>query len=101
MLGSKLVNAMPPGAQPGNTLKTLVVMGYELGGIQRNLIYAGVTEDPQMYDARVGGARIELADLITQCRLLAEQYRWSWDSLVADGEERFRERMRELAEGRL
>jgi hypothetical protein len=79
-------------------------MTYELGGVVNGLIYArhksswGDSKGAASYEA---SARINLADLVTQCQLLAEQKKWRWIDLCNDGNERFRERMKEIREHKL
>lgn len=80
----------------------LAVMMVQLGYIAHGFVYGEHASDKK--DARGSAAyfaesRLALADLITQCRVLAEERGWKWDELVADGEERFLERMDELKRG--
>ena len=99
-----LKDLMPYEAKPDSTERTINVMCYELGSLSKSLVYAehkasmGNTAGSLAYTAN---ARIELADLITQCYLLAEQMGWKWIDLENDGRERFRQRMEEIEEGTL
>ena len=89
---------------PNDYLKTCNIMTYELGRMIRGLVYMQYSQlSKNELDERIRNkeARIELADLITQCHVIAEQMDWEWKGLEYDGEERFRERMVELKEGRL
>lgn len=85
-------------------LRTANIMAYELGYITHDLLYADLKStwnDEKGVKIRLANARINLADLITMCRLLAEQMDWSWLSLIKDGEERFSDRMEEIEDQRL
>jgi predicted peptidase len=80
--------------------RTVWVMTAELGRMVGCLLYAVNAErrgDPNDKRVYSNSARIECSDLITQCRVLTEQMGWSWEELLADGEERFKERMKELS----
>lgn len=95
---------MPAAAKPEDPLRTTTIMTYELGSIIRALIYAKHEHSQGnvvSVNAYLTTARIGLADLITQARLLAEQMGWKWFELENDGEERFRERMKEIEGGKL
>ena len=74
-------------------LRTAHVMTYELGDLVKGLVYSLYSK------GHAEEARIALADLVTMSRLLAEQKDWDWEELLADGEERFQYRMKEIAEG--
>lgn len=99
-----LVDRMPSECEPENPYHTLNIMTYELGSLVRALIYYKITgktgEDERTLSAYVADARIGLADLITQCRVLAEQMGWKWITLENDGLERFQERMKEIEQRR-
>ena len=100
-----LKDHLPLGFQE-DLLDTCNIMTYELGAIVRSLIYAdrhsgGPAEDKDKERAYLGSARIDLADLILQCRLIAEQAGWDYAELIDDGEERFLERMKEWKDGKL
>ena len=85
-------------------LRTCNVMGYELGYIEHDLLYAELRKgwaDEDSIKAKIKNARINLANLITICRLLAEQMSWDMGTLWKDGEERLYERMKEIEECRL
>lgn len=97
----KLIDSIPSYQTP---LRTTQVITYELGGIIRNLIYAGHMErqgEEKRKRAKLAEARIDLADLLTQAHLLAEQMGWELVDLENDGEERFLERMKEIKKGEL
>lgn len=97
-----LVEYMPPEARPEDPIWTTSIMTYELGGLVRSLVYAKHKQrqnDDTSYRVRIADARICLADLITQCHVLAEQIGWKWIDLENDGKERFVERMGELEAG--
>lgn len=120
-----LKEMMPPEAYPESEERTCFIMVYELGAIARSLTYAeralrspGDTRK-NVVRAHYQGVRVNLADLITQCRLLAEQMQvrvsrdpslqspdmqittWGLDALIQDGEERFQLRMEEIRKGEL
>lgn len=100
----KLMDIMPAQARPEDALHTCNIMTYELGAVVNGLVYAEhkrTWRDLKGVSIREANARINLADLITQCRLLAEQMNWPWPALMIDGEERFQERMQEIKEERL
>jgi len=100
----RLTDVMPPEAEPGDPLRTTTIMTYELGGMIKSLVYADHKKrqgQEKSYRARMADARIGLADLITQCHVLAEQLGWKMIDLRNDGMERFEERMREIEEGTL
>lgn len=95
-----LVDSMPEAAQPEDPIWTTSIMTYELGGVVQGLVYARHKRswgDEESANAREKSARINLADLIVQCQVLAEQMRWPWMDLENDGMERFLERMAEIA----
>lgn len=116
-----LKESMPPEAKPESEERTCVVMQYELGAIARSLVYAehalrelrSDVRRNQLVRAHYQEVRINLADLITQCRLLAEQVQdrasalpgdpidWGLGTLIQDGEERFQLRMEEIRKGAL
>lgn len=99
-----LRDLMPCEARPDDPLWTTNIMSYELGSVVKGLVYAGHKEvhgEEKSVRAHLANARIGLADLITQCHVLAEQMGWNWLELKNDGRERFEERMRELEDGTL
>ena len=73
---------------------TLEVLLYQLGDFAKCDIYR--RRQPQAARAYHVEARLALADAIVQLRLLSEKMGWDWWELWEDGEERFRERMKEL-----
>lgn len=87
-----LVEKMPDVAKPEDPIWTTVMMMRELGGLVRALCKAQESEE-MGYDAE---ARIWLADLITQCYVLAEQKGWKRLELENDGMDRFCRKMEEL-----
>jgi NTP pyrophosphatase (non-canonical NTP hydrolase) len=95
-----LRDIMPASAGPEEPLHTTNVMLYELGSLTRCLVRMhhrtarGVGDEGTR--ALKATARIELADLLTQVRLLAEQMGWDMIGLENDGMERFKERMSEI-----
>lgn len=103
-MATELIKLMPQQAQPEDELHTCNIMTYELGAVVNGLVYAKHKRswgDTKGANAREQSARINLADLVTQCKVLAEQMDWIWIALCNDGVERFGERMKELAEGTL
>jgi len=99
-----LKDAMPKQARPSDPIWTTSVMTRELGRVIEGLMYAHHKRswgDDKGVRIREADARINLADLITQCRVLAEQMSWPWLTLLKDGEERFLERMTDISEKRL
>ena len=86
-----------PKQRPPHPLYTTNIMTIELGWVVHGLVYSRYKEEgSDMWRAYRAESRKNLADLITQCRLLAEQCNWDYDELVIDGEETFRERMKEI-----
>ena len=96
-----LVEKAPDHANPEDPIWTTTIMTYELGSVVRGLVKARLKRlsgDHKGEKAYLAEARIELADLITQCHFLAEQMKWDRADLIQDGVERFEERMREIEE---
>jgi len=97
-----LKELIPPEAGPDDPLWTTTIMTYELGSVVRALVRRrvkltyGDDKGARAYEAE---AKIELADLLTQVYVLAEQMGWKRIDLENDGKERFEERMREIEEG--
>ncbi len=92
-MAGKLLSMLDARAKKG-VYQRLSVMMYELGGISRGLVYAEHSTDRKCVatsNAYRAEARVALADLVTQCHLLAEEQGWNWDLVVADGEERMEE----------
>lgn len=84
----------------------ITVMTYELGRIAQGLVYADhamtrIKPDTNSSEGYREEARIGLEDLITQCRLLAEEQRWKYNELQDRGEARFLERMKQLEEEKI
>lgn len=92
---------MPPEAQPDNPIWTTSIMTYELGSLIHQLIHHKYTLDEKSKAIHLASARIELADLLTQVYVLAEQLGWKRLDLENDGMERFQERMNELRKGKI
>jgi len=88
----KLVGELPPFRR--EIPKTLNVALYELGNVAKAVTYA--ESRPAVANAYLADAKLELSDLITQCRILAEHLEVDFRQLVADGEDRFMERMKEV-----
>lgn len=65
--------------------RTVWVMAAEFGRMAGCLLYAvnakrrGDPNDERVYS---NSARIECADLVTQCIVLAEQMGWNWEELL-------------------
>jgi hypothetical protein len=102
MAGS-LLRHLSPRAKKG-VYQRLAVMTYQLGHICHGLVYAEHSADRK--DERAANAyraesRLALCDLVAQCRLISEEQGWNWQKVVADGEERYRERMQELERGQI
>lgn len=75
--------------------ETLNIITYELGDLHKCVVYSE-TRYPHLKEAYMAEAKIALADIITQTRLLAEMLGADFETLMVDGEERFRERMEEM-----
>ena len=76
---------------------TATILNYEAGYIVRNLFYAhtaGVTPSEQVErNGHVANAKVELADLITQARVLCAVYDWNFNELIETGEQKLAERV--------
>lgn len=76
---------------------TGMIVGYEAGHMQRNCFYAAMCGDSvgeqELKAGWLANARVELSDLITQARVLAAVYGWTWDELVNTGEAKLLERI--------
>lgn len=100
-----LRDCMPASAGPEDPLRTTNVMLYELGSLTRCLVRSrhriARGEAKESIRALTATARIDLADLYTQVRLLAEQMNWDMIGLENDGTERFKERMAEIRKGEI
>ena len=90
---------MPLEAEPEAPIFTCSVITYELGSLIHHLIHAKHTLDEKSKAYHLAEARIDLADLLTQAYLLAEQMGWKRLPLENDGLERFQERMNEVRKG--
>jgi len=91
-----------PLSKPDDPIWTTTIITYELGSVIRALTKARNKKefgDIKGQKAYLSEARIEFADMLTQCHLLAEQMGWSLVDLKNDGYERFEERMKEYEEG--
>jgi len=89
-----------PLSKPEDPIWTTTIMTYELGNVIKALTKArnkNAYGDEAGERAYFGTARVELADLLTQGYLLAEQMGWKRIDLENDGLDRFRERMAEYA----
>ena len=88
-------------AKPNDPIWTTTIMTYELGSVIRALTKARnkrAFKDEKGERAYIAEARIELADMITQAYLLAEQMEWDIIDLENEGKARFEERMKEYNE---
>lgn len=93
-----LREAVPTKYRPDDPMYTFVVMTGELGSLCKQYIRSQhyYISDRKMSAAYMAECRQALADLITQCRLLVEELSLDWDGLIRDGEEAFRERMKDI-----
>ena len=99
MLKEIAEKAMPL-SKPDDPIWTTTIMTYELGSVIRALTKARnnkAYKNEASEGAYLAEARIELADLLTQSYLLAEQMGWKRIELENEGLDRFRERMDEYA----
>lgn len=79
--------------------KTITVIARECGQLATAILYGNLqTERDPAY---VAEAKMAVADLFTQCRILAELLDADWEQLVRLGEERFLERAEERKRGQL
>lgn len=76
---------------------TASIISYEAGHFLRNCFYASMTGDSesenQLKEGWLANGKVELSDLITQCRIIAEVYGWNWSNLVDTGEAKLIERI--------
>jgi len=87
----------------------LNILSYELGYVQKRIQYmvsANVNiEDPikrqDVYKAHRNDAKLEFSDLIIQVKSFCERMGWDFKELEKLGLERYRERMEELAQGKI
>ena len=77
--------------------RTVTVMAYEFGDIAKSVVYGHL--DYCQDAAYRAEAMMATADLITQCRVMAELLGADFDHLVRMGENRFMERAGECKEG--
>lgn len=92
-----LEHEIHPGSLVDMPLWRLAIMSAELGQMSRVYIYSqAMSSDVVDVRAHLANMRIELADLITQCRVLAVEMGWDWTMLLGDGEERYGERIKEV-----
>lgn len=77
---------------------TASIISYEAGHLLRDCFYSSMIDktkesEQQLKNGWLADAKVELSDLITQARVLAEVYGWDWDELVSTGEEKLSERI--------
>ena len=100
---ARLTDDMPAVMGPSDPFQTVCVMMYELGDVVKNLsrvrYLQALGAEEKLVHYREEEARVGLADLIVQCRVLAEQLGWQWSKLEADGLERLKERVLEAKSG--
>lgn len=94
----KPVSSLIPEGFAQSPENTVLVMTYELGYVSHGIVYS--THRPDLRHEYLAESRINLADLMVQCCLLAEQCGWDTQVLFADGLERFEERLKEVMEWR-
>ena len=79
--------------------KTVMVMLYELGDLAKGLVYSGRADPEVGVDDRpayIAEAKVAMADLLMQCRLIAHEFGWGTAELFEMGEERLLHRMDEV-----
>ena len=73
------------------------IMGYELGPIQQFAVYNGRLK---MSEGRLRGyeenAKLGMADLITQCRMMCLENGWNFDEIQKMGLDHLKERQKEF-----
>ncbi len=94
----KLVEEMAKAGMRIDPDKTIHVLLYEFGDLAKALVYAATNRE-DLRPAYLLEARIALADMIMQTRVLAQGLGWNWDEVKDEGEDRLRERIKEFAEG--
>jgi hypothetical protein len=74
-----------------------MILGYEQGHAMRNIFYAAMTGDSQQeQDFKAGweaNAKVEVADLVTQARILCEIMGWDWTDVIDTGEAKLTDRI--------
>jgi len=94
---SKLLDYLPEDRR--DKLQTVAIMAYELGDISKCIIYGnGALKIGNLVRAKILNteAKMALADLITQCRIMCEHLDCSWEETSDLGEERFLYRCQEI-----
>lgn len=102
---SQLIDEMPEQARPEDPLWTLSIMTSQVGLAMRCMMLAEQLQasetNPERVKALLNAARGGVAGLLTQTHVLCEQLGWDPATLVQEGVARFKERMSELAEGKI
>jgi hypothetical protein len=96
-----LLQHLDPRAKKGDHQRVACMLT-QLGAISRSTVYGEHAADRKerlQVAAYKAEKRIALADLVAQCRLMAEEEGWDYRILEEDGHERFIERMDELRKG--
>jgi len=100
----RLQDMIPAKAGPNDPLHTANIMTYEHGSMVRALVRRRVKlaqGDKQGAKAYEAEAKIEHADLVMQCKVIADQMDWKMAEQEKIGLERFQERMEEIKSGTL
>ncbi len=105
-----LVGMRPPKDEANHlrfvdVLHNIAVLTYEQGRMVQSLIYgiSALTNvgNADLAQGKFDFASTEMADLITQCRLLCERMDWDYSELSRMGLERYIGRMQELKAGKI
>ena len=84
--------------------ENLIVLGYEVGAVDKDYIYSARSEDDETRRARAANAIVELSDVVCQALICFAKFKkrtrsmadMTVDQFIRDGLERQRERMAEV-----
>lgn len=94
-----MLREMRPVSLPSDVKTISLIMTYELGDFVKCLVKsASYSYDEKLAKAFLTEAKIGLADMLTQARLLCELLGWQFEEVKALGQERYEEAMRQFGE---
>ena len=89
----RILRAREPGDSPGKRILRTNIMGYELGNIQEYTTKNSQKHlDPMIKKGLEENAKLGMADLITQCRMLCLDAGWDFDKIQKLGLDHLKER---------
>lgn len=87
----RLLNREPP--MENRCIMRAAIMGYELGPIQQYAVYNGRLQmDAVLMKGYEENAKLGMADLITQCRMMCLEMGWNFDDIQKQGLDHLKER---------